>query len=120
LQEEFYHKTLIREQLLSSSGRREDTRKQKLEALTLSARDNMFGKSGRLGSQRSSRRSHVDLFQSGRKNKPASEAELEFEAGCVAVLEAGDWQKLEAAAVEQLDKAKGKSFFGFFYLGIAL
>ena len=73
LQEEFFHKTLVREamgeQLASSSGRR----RQKLEAsMPSSARDNMFGKSGRLGSQRSSHRSRKDAFLSARKEKPTS------------------------------------------------
>ena len=45
---------------------------------------------------------------------------MDFEESCRPLIETLDWQKLEAHAVEQLDKTKGKSFSGFFYLGIAL
>ena len=46
--------------------------------------------------------------------------EVAFELNCQELLKNREWEKLEIAAIEQLDKAKAKSPKGYFYLGIAL
>lgn len=51
----------------------------------------------------------------------ASKEETDFENECIEIIKINsDWEKLEQKACDQLDKCKGKSFKGFFYLGIAL
>ena len=46
--------------------------------------------------------------------------ELRFEQQCLQLVADGDWERLEAFAVEHLDKCKAKSALGFLYLGVAL
>jgi hypothetical protein len=46
--------------------------------------------------------------------------EGEFEDKALDLINHEDWEKLEAAAVDQLDSLSGKSPRGFFYLGVAL
>ena len=46
--------------------------------------------------------------------------EIAFELSCQEFLKNRQWEKLEMAAIEQLDKAKAKSPKGYFFLGVAL
>lgn len=50
-----------------------------------------------------------------------SKEENEFENECLEIIKQGqNWENLEQRACDQLDKQKGKSAKGFFFLGVAL
>jgi len=46
--------------------------------------------------------------------------EREFEKKCMDLIKYEDWTGLDSAATEHLEGTTGKSFKGFFYLGVAL
>lgn len=83
----------------------------------------MFVKKQRLGSHRSSHRANEAKVRDSDRTmslKSKNIADDEFEIACLGIIKSGDWNKLEIQALDHLDKCKGKSHKGFFYLGIAL
>jgi hypothetical protein len=46
--------------------------------------------------------------------------ELEFEQKATKLIKVEEWQQLDSLAGEHLEATSGKSFKGFFYMGVAM
>lgn len=112
IEEEPYQQQAEEEQSLINTSKASLSSRQRDSAKS-GGRQNLFAQ--RKSAQ--SKKAHQPR-QSGRLAD--ERLEQEFEERCYRIIDEEDWEKLEVAAVDQLDQLKGKSARGYFFLGISL
>ena len=79
------------------------------------------GNSNIFGKARSSQKPRESVKEEGGTTKQREERlEKEFERKCLQCLRTQDWNTLDNISTEHLEETSGKSYKGFFYLGISL